>query len=436
MTMNPASRRARVVFFNRSYWPDLEATGQLLTQLTEDLADEFAVEVVVGQPNATASGVTYDRRGISERAGVTIRRLRHTRLPKHALWSRLTNLLSFTWAAGWTTFWLPRADVVVMQTDPLFLPFVGRWLQWTTGCRLVIYLQDIYPDIAVAVGKLREGWITRTLRSWLFGIYRRADRVVVLSRDMEATCLGYGVPAEKLRCLANWADARDLRPEKTANAFRQRQGWGDDFVVMYSGNLGLAHDLESLVEAATILRDEAGLRFVFVGEGAQRGSLERRVSERGLTNVQFLSYQPYSELSTSLSAADVQVVSLLPAASGLVMPSKLYGILATGTAVLVLADPTTELAETVRDQELGLVVDATDPAKMVERLVTAIRGLRGDPAGCRAMGERGRKLLEAEYDRPVQTGRFRVMLRELTGRHEWPMQISIAETVTPTGTAV
>ncbi len=434
--MNVPPRRARVVFFNRSYWPDQEATGQLLTQLTEDLANEFAVEVVVGQPNATASGVTYDRRGVSERAGVTIRRLRHTRLPKHALWSRLANLLSFTWAAGWATFWLPRADVVVMQTDPLFLPFVGRWLQWTTGCRLVIYLQDIYPDIAVAVGKLREGWVTRTLRSWLFGIYRRADRVVVLSRDMETTCLRYGVPATKLRCLANWADGRVLRPEKTANAFRQRQGWGDEFVVMYSGNLGLAHELESLVEAATRLQHEPGLRFVFVGEGAQRAALEQRVSERGLTNVQFLSYQPYAELSTSLSAADVQVVSLLPAASGLVMPSKLYGILATGTAVLVLADPTTELAETVRDHDLGLVVDATDPSNVVDGMVTAIRGLRADLAGCRAMGLRGRELLETEFDRAVQTGRFRAMLRELIGPPASSTLVTAAGRLTPTGTAV
>lgn len=406
-------KKPRVVFFNRSYWPDVEATGQLLTELTQDLTDDFDVEVVAGQPNALNTTDAYLTEGVQSYAGVQIRRLKHSQYRKHSLAGRLLNLLSFTWAAMRVSRSLARPDVVVTETDPFFLAFVGRWLQKRHGCRYVVYLQDIYPDIAVAVGKLKEGWATRTLRRWLFDIYRQADRVIVLSRDMQQTCLKYGVPAEKIRVIPNWADTSVLKPHKQANLFREQHGLNDKFVVMYSGNLGLAHPLSPILDAAEMLKARSEIQFVFVGEGARRRELQSDCERRGLANVTFLPYQPRAMLAHSLSAADLHLVTMQPEATGLLMPSKLYGILASSTAVVALAQADSELSRLVEQHEVGFVCDLLAAPSVAERLAFVVNFLADRPEQARKFGDNARELAETHFDRSRQTARFGEVLSEL-----------------------
>src|SRR5262245_24054423 len=139
------TQRPRVLFINRSYWPDAEATGQLLTELCEDLAASFDVSVIAGQPNSNPTGANFCRRGLEQRHGVHIHRVAHTRFPKKSLIGRAANLLSFLMAAFWTAFRVPRPDIVIVETDPFLLAFLGDWLKFWHGCRHVVYLQDIYP---------------------------------------------------------------------------------------------------------------------------------------------------------------------------------------------------------------------------------------------------------------------------------------------------
>ena len=326
---------------------------------------------------------------------------------------RILNLVSFTWSAGWASLWLSRPDAVITETDPFLLAFVGRWLQLRHRCRWVVYLQDIYPDIAVAVGKIREGVVSRILRRLLFGIYRRADRVIVLSRDMERTCMDYGIPSEKLIVLPNWADTRQVRPRKSANEFRRQYGLEDKFVAMYSGNLGLAHPLTPLLDAAERLQTQDRIRFVFVGDGAQRKSLEADCRRRGLTNVLFAPYQPLETLSQSLSAADVHLVTMQPEATGCLMPSKLYGILASSTAVIALAHPQSELSRIVTDHEVGFACNLIDAEAVAERVAFVVNFLADRPDECRSLGENARRLAETQFDRRLMTGRFHRLLGEV-----------------------
>lgn len=405
--------KPRVVFFNRSYWPDVEATGQLLTELLEDLSSDFDVEIIAGQPNAVPGEVQYRRSGQEIHHGVKITRLWHTQFPKHSFVGRILNLVTFTLSAAWASLTLKKTDVVVTETDPFLLPFVGRWIQWWHGAKFIVYLQDIYPDIAIAVGKLREGWISRAMRWLLFGVYRRADGVVVLSRDMERTCREYGVPADSLRIIPNWADTTQLQPQKQQNAFRETYGLNDAFVVMYSGNMGLAHTLTPILDAAETLKDQTKVCFVLVGDGARRATLVQEAEARGLNNVRFFPYQPRDQLAQSLSAADVHLISMQPEATGLLMPSKLYGILASGSAVIALADAKSELAELIQQRELGFVCDPHDIDAGAERLAYVINFLAENPEQVRTLGENARRLAEAEFDRSIQTSRFAAMLHEL-----------------------
>ena len=207
--------RSRILIFNRSYWPDAEASGQLLTELCEDLALDFELMVVAGQPNQNPAGVTCKSWGADRHQGVEIRRVPHLKFGKGTLWGRAVNMLTYlAGALGRRSLKaVSRPAAVVVETDPFLLPIIGRWLQWRHRCRLIVYLQDIYPDVAIAIGKVREGWFTRWLRRHLFSIYRHADRVVVLGDDMRDVLTTSGIPAERITILPNWADTRRIYPD-------------------------------------------------------------------------------------------------------------------------------------------------------------------------------------------------------------------------------
>lgn len=399
----------KVLFINRSYWPDAEATGQLLTELCEDLAGRLDVSVLAGQPNQNPRGESFRASGRETRNGVTIERVRHPQFAKRGLIGRGLNLVGFLVASFWRSLWVPRPDVVIVESDPFLLPLLGLWLKVMRGCRFVAYLQDLYPDIAVALGKVREGLLTRTLRSLLRFALRRADRIVVPGEDMRDRLIAWGLPAARIEVIPNWVDTAKIFPVKSGNRFRLREAPGETFLVMHSGNMGLSQQLSTLVDAAALLRDQPQFLLLLVGGGGARADLERQTTKLGLTNVRFLPYQPREELAESLSAADVQIVSTDPAAYPCLMPSKLYGVLAAGTSVLAVTAAESEVARVVQRHRVGRVVTPGS----AERLAEALRDAMSDRTEAAAEGARARDLAVRLYDRAHPTARFATLLETL-----------------------
>lgn len=406
--------RPVVLFLNRSYWPDAEATGQLLTELCEDLGTAFDISVVVGQPNQNPSNALFRRRGLEIRNGVRIYRVWNSRLRKSSLSGRAVNLLTYLTTSFWRSLFLRRPDVVVVETDPPLLCFLGLLLRWRYRCRLVVYLQDVYPDVALKLGKLPDGVLYRLLRRWMHGAYRRADHVIVLSEDMRDLLLSSGVAPDRIAIVPNWVDTDLIHPVKDQNAFRERHGLAGRFVVMYSGNLGLSQRLEHFLEAARLLADVDQIRFVLVGDGATKDALVERARELDLSNVLFLGYQAKSELAESLSAADLHFIVLDPAVAGCLMPSKMYGILASGTPMVAAASTSSELARIIAGCDVGFVVDFGDPGALAERIEWAYR----NPSVLQAMGRRSRQLAVDRYDRKYITRRFGEELTRLASQTE------------------
>jgi colanic acid biosynthesis glycosyl transferase WcaI len=402
LRINERLPRPSVLVLNRSYWPDAEATGQLLTELCEDLASRFQITVIAGQTNQNPTGVRCRTWGAEERHGVTIRRVPHLKLGKKFLWARGLNMLTYFAGAALTALFAKRPDAVVVETDPFLLPLLGRVLQARHGCRLIVYLQDIYPDVAVATGTVRNRWHIRMLRRWLFAVYRRADRVIVLGEDMRAILTESGVPDERITTVPNWADTDRIHPVREDNAFRRSEALGGKFVVMYSGNMGLCQNLDNILEAAALLRDRSDIEFVFVGDGASRARLENRAWEQNLANVRFRPYQPQSQLAHSLSAADLHLVPLDARVTGCLVPSKLYGILAAGVPSLVVADERCEASRVIRESATGKVVAPDDPAQLAETIAWCAAN-RGE---LQQMGQRARLLAERDYSRQTATSRF------------------------------
>lgn len=401
-----APQRHRVLFVNRSYWPDTEATGQLLTELCDDLSGPFEITVIAGQPNSIVQAAQFKPHGWDRRGKVAIRRLWHTRFPKANLLGRAVNYLTFVISATIAALTVPKPDVIVVQSDPPLLCFVGALVRKLRGAKLVVYLQDIYPDIAVALGKLPDNFTTRWLRRAMFAVYCRADRVVVLSRDMHDRLVAAGVPADRIACVPNWVDTTALAPVKHDNSFRRKHDVLHQFVVMYSGNLGLCQRLEDVLEAARLLRHRTDIVFLLIGEGVSKARLKEEAMRQELTNVRFLPYQPKEQLSLSLSAAQLHLVPIDPRIAGCLMPSKLYGALASGTPVLAVAPDNCELAELVEELQVGTVCPPCEPAQ----LAIMIQRLAASPDQLAAWGLRARLAAQQLFDRSICTASFRRQL--------------------------
>ena len=371
----PQSRR--VVFLNRFYWPEEPATAQLLTDLAEALAGR-GFEVTVITSASDPAGVPPR----ADHAGVAIQRIRGTRWSHSGLAGKAVDFAAFYLGAIWALLRTARrGDCVVALTDPPLLG-VGVWVAARLrGARVFHWVQDIYPEIAVALTGQRWLQALRPLRNLA---WRRSDGCVTLGTDMAAVLTQAGVPPAKITVLPNWAPAGLGLPSATAVA-DQRAYWllAGQFVVAYSGNLGRVHDLGPVLDVATTLRDEAGITFVFIGAGAQRAWLEAQALQRGLRNVHFQLPQPRAHLAKTLALGDVHLVTLRPGCESYVFPSKLYGVAAAGRPVIFIGPPGCEVARQVTGGDLGLAFARDEIAGIAD----ALRQLHADPGRVRRLGE-------------------------------------------------
>jgi len=401
-------RRLRVLFVNRSYWPDAEATGQLLTDLCESLAERFDVSVLCGQPNCNPTNVEFLTVGVQRHGSVSVNRLQHTCFNKRGYVGRLANLVSFTLAVK---KWLRKSrpfDIIVSETDPFLLPMVTAPIATKMGAAYVAYLQDIYPDIAVRLGKAKEGWLTAYLRSRLRNAYQKASQVIVLSPAMKLELINWGIEKSKIEVIPNWVNCDLIKPVKKENKFRDANRWKDKFVVMHSGNMGLSQKLDALVHAVSHPSFPLNARLVLVGGGADEERLRAlaQLSSRR-EDIEFLPYQPRESLSLSLSAADLHVISVDLRIGGTMMPSKLYGVLASATPALVIADPSSDVAREVMLHDVGRVVTSHLPAEIASAVAEMANLSIGQRSG---MQSRARELAESTYNKSICVESFANLL--------------------------
>lgn len=403
----------RILFLNRSYWPDTEATGQLLTELCEGLSDRFEVHVLAGQPNAS---LEEDWSAVTERNGVNIHRLRHFSFPKRFTLLKALNFLTFAAAARLKINRLrPIPDVVVFETDPFLLPFVANALSRRHGTKMIGYLQDIYPDVAVALGKAKDSWLIRRLRAGLFGVYRKSEATVVLSSDMKDLVSQSDVDEDRIHVVNNWADEQRIQPiDTSASTFRGTFASAKEFVVMYSGNLGLTQNLDRLLKAAKeIAVSNSNIRFALVGRGAKKKELQYWVDHNQLKSVQFFDYQPKEMLFDSLGAANLHFVPLDERLYQCLMPSKIYGILAAGRPILTTAPENSELARLIKDNHIGFSVPNATSDQLAECIHDASKL---PPAEMAEMGERARELAVTKFSQQHSIRQFSLVLDSVVAR--------------------
>ena len=394
----------RLLFLNRSFWPDVEATGQFLTELCEDLSLQHDITFISG-PSYHVQ--TPRRLWTREQFGrVSIIRTWGTRWSKARLPLRMTNLGTYFILAALAALRLEAPDILIAETDPPVLGALGAMLKRRWGCRFIYNIRDLYPDIAIVNGGVKNRLLLRLLAYTNELANEAADRIAVLGEDMRQRIADKGVPAERIVVTPDWVDCDHIRPLAT-NPFRAE--FGDRFVVMYSGNLGLSQQLDTVLRAADRLREDQRILFVLIGEGARKKWLMDFASRLTLPNVVFMPYRPKERLAESLSAADLHLIPLAPGTGGCMVPSKIYGILAAGRPFVAMMEASAEIARLAREHKIGFICVPGDEASLVETLLQAI----DRPAELKRMGARARALAVERFDRKVATRRFAQVLDEV-----------------------
>ena len=390
----------RLIFVNRFFFPDHSATSQILSDLAFHLAEAGRDVHVV------TSTQFYDHAKaalpVSEIINdVHVHRVPSTGFGRGSLPGRAIDYVSF-YRSMWQCLVASLArpgDIVIAKTDPPLTSIIAMAAARRTGARLVNWLQDIYPETAVELGvPLMRGPVAASLTALRNRSLRQAEATVVVGELMARKVEALGTPPSRIHVIPNWCNDKLIRPvAHSENPLRQV--WGlrsSQFVFGYSGNLGRAHDIGTVLAAAERLRNEPQFIFLMIGGGKRFEELARAVKRQGLTSsFRFIPYQEQKTLSYSLAAADAHWLSLNQKLEGLIVPSKFYGIAAAGKPIIIIGDKNGEIARRVQQHGCGIVVAPGD----ADALVDALRLLAKAPGTVSEMGRRARAMLDGHFTR-------------------------------------
>jgi len=401
----------RVVILNQYYVPDVASTGHLLHELAVELVKlGFEVEVLTGRPSYGPKE-TWQECPLKETVdGVKIHRLRVARFDKNFLPGRVFNYLTFVVPMVLSVLFGSRRDTVYLYTtNPPFLGAIGWFVSLFRTHHYVTLLHDAYPQMGVWVGTFKKGsFIDRIWMALNRRKYKRTQEAIVLcSAAKKLVAQAYPIPPEHIHVIPNWADGEDLFPmPKAESEIAQEHGLVDDFVLLYSGNMGLYYDFDTVLGAAELLKDEP-FKLVLVGGGGKRNAIEKIVEERGLDNVMLLPYQPFEKLNQSLNSCDASLVTIAEGIEGISFPSKLYTSLAVGKVIVALSEEWSELRDIVVSNHCGIWSALGDSEGLAEQ----IRGLIRDKGRVEAMARSARKVFEAGYTRGVCAAKYAEVLK-------------------------
>ena len=386
----------RLLFVNQYYWPDHASTAQHLTDLAESLAARgHEVHVLCSRGGYKPGAERPPTREIHN--GVQIHRVEATAMGRRSTLHRMVDYLSFYLRAFLAAVFFPRFDAVITLTTPPIIGLIGTVLRRIKGSKHVYWSMDLHPDASLALGRMSpRNPVVAALRWISDAVYRQSDKVVVLGPYMADRIAAKGVDREKLITIPVWSRRDEIYPiSREGHPLRETLGLAGKFVVMYSGNLGLAHSFAEVIDAARKLRNCPNLVFLFVGGGPRLKEVQKAKADEKLDNIRLMDYFPREQLHASLSVADVHLISMRAEMTGIVVPGKLYGAMASARPTVFIGPEHSESADTVRRAGCGFHVSLGDS----ESLVRAINQLVEDPSLGRELGRRGREAFLSHHEK-------------------------------------
>ncbi|MEL6927703.1 MAG: glycosyltransferase family 4 protein [Cyanobacteria bacterium J06600_6] len=389
------SRQFKLLIITQFFPPDYAATGQLISELSHQLSEQnIEVNVFTGQPGYAyqqeqAPKIEVDRR-------VKIRRTTFRQFYSQRIRSKTLNGAIFTLRSAWHLLRNARQyNAVILTTAPPFLAVVGYLANLVTKLEYICLVYDLYPDVVIELGVISPNNAIAKLWHKINGhIWQRSQEIVVLSETMKHRIVAqHPTIANQISVIHNWADPNWIEPiSKAENWFAQQHQLRDKFTVLYSGNLGHCHDMDTILETAKLLREQE-IQFVFIGAGAKYQKCQAMVAELKLGNCLFLPYQDRANLPYSLTACDLALVSIAPGLEGVVAPSKVYGIMAAGKAIAAVCESHSYLRQLISDAHCGVAVDNHHSQQLAEFILI----LAANPDLAKDMGDAGRNYLQQHF---------------------------------------
>ncbi len=404
----------RIILLNQHFYPEIAATSQLATDLAQDLEKaNFEIVVVAGMP----SYLETDCKKLAAQEvfqGIQIYRVFTTSWNRHTKLGRILNYLSFYACAFWKLIWLKRADVIISMSTPPYLTLLGVCLKWLKKTKVVFWLQDVYPDLAIAFGVISpHSWLSKLLRYLSALIYRQSDAIVAIGNSMVQHLHAQNIPTAKITQIDNWADPMDfILPQATGiNPIREQLNLQDKFVILYSGNMGIVHDFKLVQAAIQHFQQDTQIAFLFIGDGKKKLELQNWHQEQQIPNLYFLPYQPRDQIKYSIQAGNIALITMDPKAVGLVVPSKFYGAIAAGRPILAIGPKNSDLSKLVEENDCGIAVDNED----LPGLLLAIERLRTSPDLCQRYSQNATAAFQQKFARGIATQKFAEFLGSILG---------------------
>jgi colanic acid biosynthesis glycosyl transferase WcaI len=402
----------RILLLNLYYPPDTSATAKMAQTVVDALSAAHELTIVCGRPSYEPTQRRPWRLSQTEIANtpsapdhrVKIIRVGSTDYSRTQMGRRVLNYLTYVALSVPRALFVP-CDVVLGMTDPPFQGIVAAFVALLKGKPFVYNIRDLYPDMAVGGSIVNAGVMTRVWEALHRWALRRATRVVVLGEDMRGRVVAKGMKPERVAVVRDGATLCRTGPETPVDHDVVRAIRGDcKFVLLHAGNLGFYGAWHTLIAAARKLADD-GIGLVFVGDGAQRAQLE--AASAGCCNVRFLPFFPASKIASVLAAPDAHIVTIKRGLEGVIVPSKMYGILAAGKPILAVAPRETDVAKIGEDRGFAISADPDDASHVID----AARQMFRDARMLQKMSEAAR-VAANDYDRVNELRKFVQIIEE------------------------
>lgn len=390
-----SERSLHLSIITQFYPPDYAATGQLIEELAFQLSQqEIKVQIFTGQP-----GYAFERKSAPTTEAydrLVVRRSRTTQIWPQRIRGKVINGLLFCLRSGIHLLkHSQRGNVLLVTTAPPYLPVLGLLANLCFKLPYICLIYDLYPDVAIQLNVVsQKNWLAQIWHEINRAVWGRSRQIIVLSPTMkQRITTKYPALADKISVIHSWANPNTIVPiAKQDNWFATQHKLTEKFTVLYSGNMGRCHDMETILEAANQLQQEA-IQFVFIGSGAQYQGCVDQAQDMGLNNCLFLPYQDKQTLPYSLTACDLSLVSISPGMEGLVAPSKLYGTLAAGRPVAIICESHSYLRQILSAADCGRAFVNGDG----QGLAHFIRDLAGNHELAVRLGAAGRRYLLSHF---------------------------------------
>lgn len=356
----------KLLILSEYFYPDKSSTPKVLTELAEDIVKNN-IEVDVITSSNSYRGQNSDLKQSEVYEGINIKRVYSSKFNRNKTLGRLINYLTFLVSAFINTIIKKNYDYILLVSNPPVLPIIGYLVNKIRRKPYIYLLHDIYPDMAVKVGAIKEGGlICKVMTSINKKIYNSAYKVIVLGKDMKQNLLDKNVPEDKIEIITNWADREKIYEISKNNEFSMKNNIDDTFNIVYTGNIGRFHDIETILESANKLKERNDIKFIFVGDGYKKKDIESYIKEFSLENIKIFDYQYGKTYNQLLNCADVFITTLDKGIEGLGVPSKTYSYLAASKPIIAIMNKDSEIGSLIEENNLGTRVNSGESLKIVE----------------------------------------------------------------------